>query len=148
MRIPLTLTLFERPSPEDHALQISWDVQASANVGWVDATWNEPGEQTIEDIQLDAVTAVWLTYGEAGSVIVPSDAGTQFGRRETDRTLNWLRAQLPARDDWLERLTQEAARRAPEFRWPVARTLMLSEQPLIPTWTMNRPQHCAPERVA
>ena len=142
MRIPLHLTLFEKPAPEDNALQISWDVQASADVRWVGATWNEPGEQTVEDIRLDAVTAVWLTYGEAGSVIVPADAGTQFARRETDRTLNWLRTQLPERDDWLERLTDEAARRAPEFHVPLVRSRPSS------SLAMPRACHTAPERAA
>lgn len=115
MRIPITLTLFEKTAPEDGELQISWDIQASANVRWAAATWNEPGEQIIEDLQIDAVTATWLTYGDAGSVIVPGEGGSQFARRETDRTLNWLRAQLPERDEWLERLSDVAARRAVEF---------------------------------
>lgn len=124
MRIPLTLTLFEKTAPEDHELQISWDVLASAHVRWVDANWNHPGEQTIEDLQIEAVTAVWLTYGEAGSVIVPAEADSLFAGREAGRTLSWLRRQLRERDDWTERLIQEAVRRAPDFypaprhRWP------------------------------
>ncbi len=118
MRIPLNLTLFEKTAPEDGELQISWDIQASANVRWVTATWHEPGEQTIEDIQIDAVTATWLTYGAAGSVIVPADGGSLFAQREADRTLAWLRTQLPERDEWLEQLSDAAARRAAEFCIP------------------------------
>jgi hypothetical protein len=115
MRIPLTLTLFEKTAPEDHELQISWDVLASADVRRVDSTWQHPGEQTIEDLQIDAVTAVWLTYGEAGSVIVPAEADSLFAGREAGRTLSWLRRQLPERDDWSELLIQEAVRRASDF---------------------------------
>ncbi|MDB5338693.1 MAG: hypothetical protein JWN70_4312, partial [Planctomycetaceae bacterium] len=121
MRIPFTLTLFEKPAPEDGELQVSWDIQASANVRWATATWNEPGEQLIEDIQIDAVSATWLTYGHAGSVIVPAAGDSLFARRETDRTLNWLRAQLAERDEWLERMSGAAARRATELGIPETR---------------------------
>lgn len=123
MRIPFVTTLFEKPAPEEGELQISWDIQASADVRRIPATWNDPGEQTIEDIQIDAVTATWLTYGEAGSVIVPVGDGTQFARRETDRTLAWLRAQLPERDEWLEQLSDVAARRTAEYCIPETRPI-------------------------
>lgn len=148
MRVPLKLTLFEKPAPEDRELQISWDVVASADVRWVGAAWNEPGEQTIEDIQLDAVTAVWLTYGDAGSVIVPADGGTQFGRRESDRTLNWLRAQLPDRDDWLERLSDAAARVAPEFCLPPAIRTPAPARSMTPYRTKAFVLHNSAEKAA
>jgi hypothetical protein len=142
------VTLFEKPAPEDHELQVSWDVQASAQVRFSGATWNGPGEQIVEDIQIDAVTAVWLTYGQAGSVIVPADAGTQFARRETDRTLNWLRAQLPERDDWLERLSQEATRRAPEFCITETGRFTASHRPLTLSRVKTFARHTLPDKAA
>lgn len=142
MRIPLTLTLFEKPAPEDHELQISWDVLASANVRRVDSTWRDPGEQTIEDLQIDAVTAAWLTYGEAGSVIVPAEADSLFAGREAGRTLSWLRRQLPERDDWSELLIQEAARRAPDF--DSAARVRWSEHSTMTQHSL----HSLPERAA
>ena len=148
MRIPLTVTLFEKSAPEDHELQVSWDIQASADVRSQDATWNEPGEQLVEDIQIEAVTAVWLTYGDAGSVIVPADARTPFARRESDRTLHWLRAQLPERDDWLERLSQEAARRAPEFCVPETSRFAASSRPLTLSRAKAFARHTLPDRAA
>lgn len=148
MRIPLTLTLFEKPAPEDHELQISWDVAASADVGWARATWNDPGEQTIDDFQIDAVTAVWLTYGGMGSVIVPAEAGTQFGRRESDRTLNWLRAQLPDRDDWLECLSAAAARVAAEYCVPQTTRAGVHSRGMTPYRTKAFVLHTSPEKAA
>ena len=148
MRIPLIVTLFEKPAPEDRELQVSWDVRASADVRLKVATWNDPGEQIIENVQIDAVTTVWLTYGEAGSVVVPADAGTQFARRETDRTLNWLRAQLPERDDWLERLSQEAARRAHEFCIPETSRFAASSRPLPLSHAKAFARHTLPDKAA
>jgi len=148
MRVPLTVTLFDKHAPEDHELQVSWDVQASAEVRSMRATRNEPGEQIIENIQIDAVTAVWLTYGEAGSVIVPADTGTQFARRETDRTLNWLKAQLPERDDWLERLSQEADRRALEFCIPETSRFAAASHPLTLSRAKAFARHTLPDKAA
>jgi hypothetical protein len=115
MRIPLTLTLFEKPAPEDHELQISWGVQASANITWEQPTHDQAGELLADDFRIDEVTSAWMTYGTQGSVVVPLDVGTQFGQREGHRALAWLQTQLPDRDDWQELLSNQAFERAPEY---------------------------------
>lgn len=108
MRFPLDTTLFDRQSPEDTELQVSWNVTVWVTVRTTGESWQQPAEQLVEDMQIEDVSATFLTYGLHGQVYCPLDKRSPIEVREYERTLAWLQSQLDERDHWRERIETQA----------------------------------------
>ena len=102
MRIETKATLFSVYSPEDDALQIAWDVVASATVREHGHTPSEPGEILVEDIEIDEVLMMSIRYGRFG-VTWPEDTSLRSTSViESQRRIEWLNSQLDDQDHWTE----------------------------------------------
>ena len=112
MRFPLDTTLLDRESPENNELQVSWNVTVSVTVRSTPQTWQQPGEQLVEDIRIDDVSSTFLTYGQQGQVYCLLERRSPFEIREYERTLAWLRSQLDERDYWRQWIESQARRLA------------------------------------
>lgn len=115
-------------SPQDNDLQITFDVTATANVREYVGGDCEPGEFLIEDIEINDVRSMSISYGRFGAQWVRdsirfSDTPFQDSRviyLEAHRRLEWLNATLRDRDDWTEAIriaaTSEHMRRRDQIR--------------------------------
>lgn len=112
MRFPIDTTLFDRESPEDTELQVSWNVTVWVTVRTTRETWEHPGEQLVEDMRIEDVSSTFLSYGQHGQVYCMLDKRSPIEIREYERTLTWLQSQLDERDHWRERIETQAKQSA------------------------------------
>ncbi len=115
MRIDeLKLTLSSDPSPEDNAMQVFFDVIASATVNETPDQYDANGQLVAEastevtDFAIDAVREMTISFGRFGQMM-PSD--TPFASMvdvECQRRLDWLNSVLDDNDHWTDRIKAAA----------------------------------------
>lgn len=101
-RIEVQLTLVTPQAAEDNELQVAFTVTASATVREIGHTISEPGEILVEDIEIDTVELMSMSFGQFGAMWPSETICKSMVALENQRRLDWLNSELDEREDWSE----------------------------------------------
>jgi len=107
-RKSVDVTLLSEASAEPNDMNVVFDVTASVRVRLINATDECPGECLVEDIEIEQVRNMTMSWGEFGSSMPGDTPFLSMRQIENQRRLEWLNSQLEERDDWVERITAKA----------------------------------------
>lgn len=103
-RIEVYVTLVAPQAAEDSEVRITFDVTASALVREYGHAVGEPGEMLVEDIEINSVRLMSISFGAFGAMWPGDTLCTSMVAIENQRRLDWLNSQLDDRDEWRDRI--------------------------------------------
>ena len=99
-RITATVNLTLCRSRDTQQLDISWRCEVSARVTFAKATFNEPRDMQVEDLEIEDVTKATISYTKESGWWLHD-----FDSHEERDVVEYLNANLEDREDWHEEIT-------------------------------------------